>query len=339
VLTRPPERPPVPFVERKGVNAVRTPLVILLGVPSLYELDKLDLEVRTTLDANAQATATRFIQDLTTPEFVVARSLGAANLLGNGDPAKVVYSLVLHEMTPRGNLVRVQTDNLDAPFNLNESARLELGSTAKLRTLASYLEVIAESYDRLSPLSADSLRSFRISTRDRLAEWSRERLLADPEVSRLDLLRLAMERLYSANPSERFVTGGGTQTFANFDNTYNARTITVTEGFRQSVNLVFVRMMRDIVNYYIYRVPGSTAHVLDDANDPLRQEYLERFADREGIQFLDQFYPKYRGRTRTEILHTLVGEDRRLSPLRMAWSYRAVAPTACRGGVEALLGE
>lgn len=337
ILNLPPEREPVDFVERKGVNAVRTQLLGLLGVPSLYELDKLDLQVRTTIDAGAQATATRFIQDLTTPEFVQARGLTGSNLLGAGDPARVVYSLVLHEVTPRGNLVRVQTDNLDAPFNLNESARLELGSTAKLRTLASYLEVIGESFDRFAPLTPDSLRNFSISPRDRLAVWARDQILAEPWMTRLEILQRAMERTYSANPAERFVTGGGTQTFSNFDNTYDYSTISVTVAFRQSVNLVFVRMMRDIVNYYIYRVPGSTAHVLDDTNDPLRQEYLERFADREGIQFLDQFYPKYQGRTRTEILNILIGEERRLSPQRVARAYRAVVPNGSLAEFDPLL--
>jgi membrane peptidoglycan carboxypeptidase len=107
-----------------------------------------------------------------------------------------------------------------------------------------------------------------------------------------------MERTYSANPAERFVTGGGVQTFSNFDRTYDQQALTVLVGFRHSVNLVFVRMMRDIVNHYMYRVPGSTAHVLEERGTPLRQEYLARFADREGIQFLNQFIPRYRGRTR-----------------------------------------
>jgi membrane peptidoglycan carboxypeptidase len=126
------------------------------------------------------------------------------------------------------------------------------------------------------------------------------------------------------------------QTFSNFDNTYNAATITVAEAFRQSVNLPFVRMMRDIVNHYIYRVPGSTANVLDDPESPLRQEYLSRFADREGIQYLGQFYPKYRDKSRGEVLTTLF-QDRRLSPQRFAWAYRTVVPEGTVEEFETLL--
>jgi hypothetical protein len=35
------------------------------------------------------------------------------------------------------------------PFDVNEGMKLELGSTAKLRTLAHYLDVMAQLYDEL----------------------------------------------------------------------------------------------------------------------------------------------------------------------------------------------
>jgi membrane peptidoglycan carboxypeptidase len=321
----PPERPPVDFVERKAVNTVRTGLLTLLGVPRLYDMDRTDLVARTTIDADAQARATRLFLDLRDPAFIQARGFDQFRLLDRGDPEEVVYSISLHERTPMGNVVRVQADNLDAPFNLNESARLELGSTAKLRTLASYLEVIAELHERFGALPRDSLRTFPVASQDRLSAWTRDRVLAFPAETTEDALRGAMERMYSANPAERFVTGGGVQTFTNFDNTYNQQSLNVWVAFRQSVNLPFVRMMREIVNHYMYRVPGSTAHVLEERDTPLRQEYLARFADREGIQFLNQFIPKYRGKTRVEILQALFGE-RRLTPQRMAWAYVTAVP-------------
>ena len=48
----------------------------------------------------------------------------------------MVYSLLLFERTPSTNLLRVQADNLDRPFDINSGMKLDLGSTAKLRTLA-----------------------------------------------------------------------------------------------------------------------------------------------------------------------------------------------------------
>ncbi len=41
------------------------------------------------------------------------------------------------------NVLRVQTDNWNQPLNINQNTRLELGSTAKLRTLINYLEIVA----------------------------------------------------------------------------------------------------------------------------------------------------------------------------------------------------
>ncbi len=315
------------FVERKGVDAVRIQLLPVLGVRSLYDLDRLDLTVATTLDGRAQRATTDYLLRMTDPEFVRERGFGGHRLLDRGDPAEVVYSLVLHERTEKGNVVRIQTDNMDTPFNVNESTLLELGSTAKLRTLASYLEVVRELHGRFSGLAPDSLARLQLSPNDRLARWAAGRFVANPEIELSELLTAAMSRSYSANPAERFVTGGGVQTFSNFDATYDQRVITVTEAFQQSVNLVFIRMMRDVVNHYIYRDPGSKAHVLDEPDSPLRMEYLMWFADREGIQFLDRFIPKFRGRDRNEILKALV-EDRRLTPQRSAWAYRSVAPDA-----------
>ncbi len=321
----PPARSPVSFVERKAVNTVRTGLLTLLGVPRLYDLDRTDLSVRSTIDGDLQGRATTLLGNMYDPEFIRERGFDGFRLLDRGDPGEVIYSIALHERTPQGNLVRLQVDNLDAPFNLNESARLELGSTAKLRTLASYLEVVADLHEHFSELSPDSLRRHRIASQDRLSVWTRDRVLQRPGESRIEILQAAMNRGYSANPAERFVTGGGVQSFTNFDNTYDQQVLTATEGFRHSVNLVFVRMMRDVVNHYMYRVPGSTAHVLDERDSPLRQEYLARFADREGIQFMNQFIPRYRGQDRAGILEALFS-GRRLSPQRMAWTYRSAIP-------------
>ncbi len=325
VKVLPPDRPPVPFVQRKAANAVRTQLLGLLGVPRLYELDRTDLTVRTTIDGPAQDEVTRFLLRMQDPEFIRERGFGAYRLLESADPTPVVYSVLLNERTDRGNVVRIQVDNLDAPFNLNESARLELGSTAKLRTLATYLEVIADLHGQMAGLSPAELRAFPVASRDRLGIWVKTQMQAEPGLELYPLLQRAMERGYSANPAERFVTGGGVQTFSNFDNTYDHRVVSVTLGFRHSINLVFVRMMRDIVSHYMYRVPGSTAHVLEELDSPLRQEYLERFADREGIQFMNQFIPKYLGKDRAGILQSLF-RDRRLAPQRIAWAYRTVVP-------------
>src|SRR5262249_25056136 len=132
----------------KGANLVRARLTTLLGVPALYDLDRLDLRAESTLDGPAQEAVSRVLQSLREPATVQALGLRAFQLLERGDPARVIYSFTLYERGPDADVVRVQTDNLDQPLDINAGARLDLGSTAKLRTLITYLEIVADLHAR-----------------------------------------------------------------------------------------------------------------------------------------------------------------------------------------------
>ncbi len=326
-LPRSPERPQASFLERKSANATRTRLLELLDMDRLYELDRLDLSVHTTFDQAAQDSATRTLRRLADPSYVRSIGFDQFRLLGTGDPRKVLYSFVLYERTPRGNVVRVQTDNFDGPFDLNESSRLELGSTAKLRTLVLYLEVIERLHDELIELPAERRRAVADSLPDPLTRWVIDYLRRYPEADLRTTLDAAMERTYSASPGERFFTGGGTHVFNNFDGTHDGSVLSVRVGFRHSVNLVFVRLMRDIERFYRWRIPEASARILEDPEDPARAVYLDRFVEREGRQFVSRFYNTYRGKNREEILLTLAS-GRRMSPQRLAWTFRSVLPSA-----------
>jgi membrane peptidoglycan carboxypeptidase len=337
IRPRAPAPPSRRWIEQKGVNDLRSHLMRHLGLEGLYDLDRLDLSARTALDGAWQGEVLRVLDGLRDPAFIRQHAFDAPRLLDRGDPSRVLYTVVLYERTPEGNLLRVLADNLDAPLSLNDAGRLELGSTAKLRTLVTYLETIETLHREVSSLPADSLRTLASTrSRDPLGRWVAGRLLTDPEATLPETLDAAMLRTYSASPAERFATGGGSQTFSNFDNTFNARSLTVLEGFRHSVNLVFIRMMRDIVHHHMYGVQGETARALEDVSDPTRQRYLARFAHEEGGRFVARFERKYRGRSGLEILDLLV-EGRRLTPQRMAWAYRAVVPPGV-GEPDALVG-
>ncbi|MEQ8331531.1 MAG: transglycosylase domain-containing protein [Longimicrobiales bacterium] len=325
LAARAPEEPPRSFAERKAETMVRTELLRLTGVGSLYDLDRLDMDATSTVDFAWHREATTLLRSLRSPDFIAREGFGADRLLDVGDPAGVLYSVTLLEATPEGNVVRLQTDNYEGPLSLGTASRLELGSTAKLRTLVTYLEIVDELWDELDGLSADSLRARSVAPRNRLERWVVDWFLVNPGGGKRAILDAAMQRTYSANPGERFVTGGGTQTFANFDNQYDGRVMTVAEAFRHSVNLPFVRIMRDLVQYEMARF--GMADVLEDPDDPARRFYLERFADQEGSIFVRQFHGKYRGLTGPEIFDRLV-EERRLGSRRMAWAFRTVAPDA-----------
>ncbi len=114
---------------------------------------------------------------------------------------------------------------------------------------------------------------------------------ARPVSSRLEA---ALDRPYSASPAKSFFTGGGLHTFANFDPDDDARVMTVREAFYRSVNLVFIRLMRDLVRAHVFAPGRPAAAVLARASHPMRRPYLERFAEREGRVFLQRYYAQYR---------------------------------------------
>lgn len=332
VLPHAPPLPDVPFVERKAVNSVRSHLLELLGVENLYQLDRLDLAVHATVDRAAQRAVTSRIRDLGRREFVELAGLNQERLLGTGDPSKVSYSFVLYEVTPQGNAVRVQVDNLDRPFDLNSGARLELGSTAKLRTLVTYLELVAGLHRALTTSAPDSGSR---TANDPITVWSREFIRRHPEAPLRTVLDSAMQRTYSGSPAETFLTGGGVHTFQNFDSKFDDDVIPVAEGFRHSVNLVFVRLMRDIVRYHEARLPPLESIVTADTAISSRQALLERYADNDGRLLVERFFKRHRGKSRDEMLADLAGGAP--SAERLTRVLRAVVPAATERDLADLL--
>ena len=326
-LRRAPAQSAMDYVDNKAPNSIRMALLPLLGLNSTYDLDRLDLTVQTTIDQSAQQGVTKFFQQIADPKQAAAANLTQYQLLEQSDPGNVVYSFTLYERKPGMNVLRVQTDNLNQPLNINQNTRLELGSTAKLRTLISYLEIVAQLHKRYAGMSAAELNAAPIPPDDHLTEWAVQYLSTAQDRSENSMLQAALQRKYSGNPGEAFFTGGGVHVFANFEKSEDFQNFTVASGFQNSVNLVFIRLMRDMVNYYRYRVPGASPAVIEDWDDPARQKYLARFADQEGKVYLSRFYAKYRGETSDQALETLVRAVS-LTPLRAAVIYRSVRPPA-----------
>jgi membrane peptidoglycan carboxypeptidase len=317
--------PPPRFVDQKAANAQRIRVASLLGEPRLYDLDRLDLQIDTTINQPAQKIVSTYLQSLAKPEAAAASGLIGHRLLQSGNPlASVIYSFTLHEKTASGNLLRIQADNLNQPFDINSQARLDLGSTAKLRTLVTYLEIIARLHADYRRLDAKALQQKAQPQRDVLAQWVAATLLNQPNILLSDLLNGAMSRSYSASP-ETFFTGGGLHNFANFDVKDNSRVMDVWEATRNSVNLVFIRIMRDIVRHYASSTPGAAARILEDASNPLRETYLARFVDQEGRVFINRFYQRNKplsAEQMAEGLYTRVGHN----PRRFTSVYRYLEP-------------
>jgi len=328
-----PPQPEVPFVERKAASAIRSRLAASLDIPQLYELDRLDLTVSSTLDRRTQDEVTRLLTRLRDPGYAEQAGLRGFRLLEKGDPDKVIYSFTFFERGNRVNLMRVQADNFNQPLNINEGVKLELGSTAKLRTLITYLEVIAELHDRYAGQPPAKLRQVEIPPSDQLSRWALNYLAFSGDTSLPAMLEAAMDRSYPASPTEQFFTGGGLHTFANFDpEKDDSGVFSVRVGLYRSINLVFIRLMRSIVRYYMFQGGGSP-DIFEDPEDPARKVYLEKFADREGKEFLNRFYKKYQEKEKRKDQMTAEPLERLLkdihpTPARLAVIFRTVAPDA-----------
>lgn len=314
---------------QKATNAVRVRLAQQLGLRRMYDLDRLDLSVQSTLDAELQEKIGEVLRQLKDPLFAQAVGLYGQRLLGDEDPGKVIYSFTLSELTPQGVKFRILADNFDQPLDINKGTKLDLGSTAKLRTLVTYLEIVEALHKKYAGLEPKALRSLEPDPSDALSRWAIEYFLQSRDRTLASMLDAALERKYSASPGERFFTGGGLHVFHNFSRGDNGRFLSVREATQNSVNLVYIRLMRDIVRYYMFQVTGSSAKILRDAGSSDRRVYLRRFADREGRDFINRFYLKYRSKAAdSSRIEEVFFSSFRHTPRRLAAAYRYIHPEA-----------
>ncbi|ASV36958.1 glycosyl transferase family 51 [Pseudomonas sp. NS1(2017)] len=315
-----------PVETNKAINVARSRLASLLNRP-LYDLDRLDLSATSTLQGELQQQATDYLKRLADPAFAAQMGLLGPRLLTPQSTPQVRYSFTLFELTPDGARVRVQTDNTDQPFDINDGSKLELGSTAKLRVLTTYLQIITELHDRYSAKTPTELKKVDVPDQDLLSRWALDYLAQNPDRDLSKMLDAALNRTYSASPGEAFFTGGGLHRFHNFRNEDNSRNPTLRDALRESINLPFIRLMRDLVRYTTYSGEDNSAQLLKDDNDPRRQEYLAKFADHEGTAFLLKFWKKYRNKDTQARLDTFM-DSLHPTAIRLAAVHRYLLPQA-----------
>jgi membrane peptidoglycan carboxypeptidase len=278
---------------RRLSSPVRSRLAAMLGTRGFYDLDRLDLSVESTLDVEAQKLLSRRVDRFSDPEVAAATGLVGMRLLDPGSTDGVKFSLNVYERGVDAHRLRAQVDNSDGALDLSDGVKLDLGSTAKLRTLVTYLELISQSYDALSVLPVAERAALPVPPSDRLGLWVRDELVAHPKASLSDVLDASLERHYSGSPYAVFFTGGGEHRFSNFDKLDDARNPTVREGFQRSINLVFVRLMRDVVDHVMATQLESDAIFRAPSDDSRRRAYLWLFAHSEGSYFLTSAYARF----------------------------------------------
>jgi membrane peptidoglycan carboxypeptidase len=325
-----------PYIGSKATDRLRGELVSLLGVPDFYALDRLDLSAYGTIDSAAQRRVTDVLVRLGDPAFVKSLGLVGHNLLGGENPARLTWSIVLYERGAERNYLRVNADSLNGPFDINSGAKLILGSTAKLRTLVTYLNIVDRLHRQLGSLSARELKTLaRAAKDDPLTAWAADYLAKTSDRSLQPMIDAAMQRRYSGSPGQ-FFTGGGMHVFANFEKWEDHANPPVIEAFEHSINNSFIRIMRDIALYYTAQEGLETGKLLSDADDPDREAYLRRFADQEGRRYLSRFWGDYRGLAPHEALDQLARRTRPVAR-RMAVVFLTARPEATRAELGAFL--
>ena len=284
------------YVQRKSTEQVRNRLVGLLHLPDLYALDRLDLTVETSIDTDTQARVASVMERLSDPAFLRGAGMYGHGLLNGADPSKIAWSFVLYE---RGDGPQPCPGARRQP---EPAVRHQLG----LETAARLDREAAHP----GHLSADHRRAARASSRTcRHAELSRLAASANDALSgwAASYLARAQDRGLRADArggaAAALFGGAGAVLYRRRraylrefrDRGKTPPTRPSLEAFENSINLSFIRVMRDVVNYYIAADGIEVKRLLNDPDDPQRDEYLQRFVEADSRRFLYRYYRDYKG--------------------------------------------
>ncbi|HQT47702.1 MAG TPA: transglycosylase domain-containing protein, partial [Acidocella sp.] len=328
--------PQFSFADHKAAGWLQTELLTLLNLHDLWTLDRYDLTAYSTIDEAAQQRVTAVLTRLGDPAYDQSLGLFGKLMLSSGNnPALINWSFVLYERGADANVVRIHADSLNQPFDINSGAKLQLGSTAKLRTLITYLDIMVALHAHMAPLPVPALRLIAARAPDSLTRWAAGYFAGAKDRALQPMLDTAMHRTYSAAPAT-FFTGGGKNSFGNFEPWENTLHPTVEYAFENSINCAFVRLMHDVRDYYIAHSGTDEGKLLSDPHDPARASYLNRFAQQEGRGYLYGFYTAYQGLTPTQAIDKLA---RHTAPLASHLSdiFLSIHPDAPPAAMTAFL--
>jgi membrane peptidoglycan carboxypeptidase len=286
-------------------DPVRFNLINKLDTKNVYNLDRYDLRVDSTINADLSVRLSNTLKDIRN-----SSSLNGKYLL-RGKNQKFVVSFLLFERNESGNVLRVQIDEFPTRFSLNDGMKMELGSTAKLRVLTSYLQLVEKTFIDLKE------NPYPIHSKDALSRWVYNWILNNPEGRKIDILNSAIYRKFSGTPGS-FFTGGGLHHFSNFEGK-GSGPITAREGLVRSINLVYIRILEDIIKHLRYRGQDgiNEDRVLANEDTIRRSELLNSFIEKEGNYFLFKFYKKYKQSSNPvrDLLVEMDAKDKGLSPI------------------------
>ncbi|MGH8551704.1 MAG: penicillin-binding transpeptidase domain-containing protein, partial [Methylococcales bacterium] len=99
------------------------------------------------------------------------------------------------------------------------------------------------------------------------------------------------------------------------------------EATIHSTNLVYIRLMRDLVRFHVARLPYDAKALLKDPDYPRRQEFLLDAAHHDAKLFLLRYFRKYHGLSARDIVLKLLNKRRQsenhLASVFFAWNPEA----------------
>lgn len=338
--------PPVPLPAQanlyglKSVTSLRIEFMQTLGtkaVTDLGDLDHMDFHLKTTHDGAVSNAVQKRVLSLSDPDAAKESRILGYRLLNEGQESGVIYSVSVTENTPDAVVQRVQVDNFGGQLNLSENSKLQLGSTSKARTVDLSLKLFEDLYREYSGMSTAELRAIKVAPKDRMTRWAIDYLASPDKDKSLDaFLAATLERSYPASPYEPFFTGGGVHYFENFEPKDNGESFTIRQALAGSINLPITRLGQDIVSHTIYHTMKTDPAIFSDPHHPARKEYLDRFALREGKEFLQDAWKYLKGKNAGEMMAALAAKTHR-TPAHLAIIHRTVVPEASLSDFESFI--
>ena len=266
---------------------------------NLQTIDAMSVAIEMTTDVQLETDIQSILNDMYTElaqqsPFVQGRQKGLLHSLNLDELNKIKYGAIVLEIDENGfwNVLANTDTQSDVVYNPAKQGRFQWGSTAKLRVLVNYLMIIHDEAVLLQSLikGAKSGNKSGIFADYKKSSVTIKRLIASyikryPDASMEQVMAWAMSRKISADPKAKFLTGESWHQFHNYQKSDDIKEPNLWQMTSESINLSFVRLMHDVVDYYIDQSGYDKIAVLTEKNNPVRKNILN-----DAVQAEEAFY-------------------------------------------------
>lgn len=262
---------------------------------NLQTVDLMPVTIEMSTDAQLEQNIRKVLDDMYSDiaqksPFVQNKQKGLLNNLTKKELQQIEYAVTVLEIdeSRRWKILANTDTQANVVYNPAKQGRFQWGSTAKLRVLVNYLMIIHDEA-RLLQSDLQQLNSQRLQQYKK-SSVTIKRLLAayidkHPQAEMNEILDWAMSRRISADPGEKFLTGESWHQFHNYKKSDDRKNPNLWQMTTESINLSYVRLMRDVVDYYIEQMGYDKKRILNDKHNLTRKKIIA-----DAIKKEEQFY-------------------------------------------------